>query len=318
MISYPARRYYERVASASGYPLASLERVYRLAALLGEIVDRGPDELLLRGGTALNLLYLEAPRLSVDLDLDYVGTADAGEAQRRRPALLAELEELAGQVGYRVEQSRQSYAMAHLILRYENTAGRSDALKLDLNFLDRVPVLEPVRLPLRHPFGDDLAVPSVLTFALEELAASKIIALARRGLARDLFDIGELAQLPDLDLEVVRSVLVVRGAAYPPPSPEQYSASAGEEVRLVDWRAQVVALARRDQQVDLVTAQHRAAELLRRVLRLEPGQLQFLRALEAGTLDAALLGDPALALRAQRNPGLLWRLQRGIAELEER
>ena len=318
MSSYPTRRYYERAASASGYPLASLERVYRLAALLGEIVDRGPDELLLRGGTALNLLYLEAPRLSVDLDLDYVGTADAVEAQRRRPALLAELEELAGRAGYLVEQSRQSYAMAHLILRYENTAGRSDALKLDFNFLDRVPVLEPVRLPLRHPFGDDLAAPSVLTFALEELAASKIIALARRGLARDLFDIGELAQLPDLDLEVVRSVLVVRGAAYPPPSPEQYSASAGEEVRLVDWRAQVVALARRDQQVDLVTAQHRAAELLRRVLRLEPGQLQFLRALEAGTLDAALLGDPALALRAQRNPGLLWRLQRGIAELEER
>jgi predicted nucleotidyltransferase component of viral defense system len=316
--SYPTRRYYERAASASGYPLASLERVYRLAALLGEIVDRGPDELLLRGGTALNLLYLEAPRLSVDLDLDYVGTADAGEAQRRRPALLAELEELAGQAGYLVEQSRQSYAMAHLILRYGNTAGRSDALKLDLNFLDRVPVLEPVRLPLRHPFGDDLAAPSVLTFALDELAASKIIALARRGLARDLFDVGELAHLPDLDLEVVRNVLVVRGAAYRPPSPEQYSASAGEQVRLVDWRAQVVALARRDQQVDLVTAQQRAEALLRAVLKLQPAQRQFLRALEAGDLDAALLGDPALALRAQSNPGLLWRLQRGIAELEER
>ena len=142
--------------------------------------------------------------------------------------------------------------------------------------------------------------------------------MARRGLARDLFDIGELAQLPDLDLEVVRSVLVVRGAAYPPPSPEQYSVSAAERVRLVDWRAQVVALARRDQQVDLVTAQQRAEDLLRLVLRLEPSQLRFLRALEAGTLDATLLGDPALALRAQANPGLLWRLQRGTAEFEER
>ena len=57
--------------------------------------------------------------------------------------------------------------MAHLILRYESTAGTGEALKLDLNFLDRVPVLEPVRLPLRHPFGGDLATPSTLTFALD-------------------------------------------------------------------------------------------------------------------------------------------------------
>ena len=102
MSSYPTRRYYERVASARGYPLASLERVYRLAAFLAEIVTRVPDEFLLRGGTALNLLHLEAPRLSVDLDLDYVGSADAGEAKRRRPALLRELGELASRAGYQL------------------------------------------------------------------------------------------------------------------------------------------------------------------------------------------------------------------------
>lgn len=318
MNSYPARRYYERVADASGYPLASLERVFRLTALLVDIVARVPDELLLRGGTALNLLHLDAPRLSIDLDLDFVGAVDAGEAQQRRPALLAELEELAGETGYRVERSRQSYALAHLILRYENAAGRTEALKLDLNFLDRVPVLEPVLLPLRHPFGDDLPAPPVQTFALEELAASKIIALARRGLARDLFDVAELAHLPDLHIGVVREVLVVRGAAYPPPSPEQYSSDVGAQVRLVDWRAQVVALARRDQPVELAVAQRRAEALLGVVLELELGQREFLRALEAGTLNAALLGDPGLVQRVRANPGLLWRLQRGIAGLEER
>jgi predicted nucleotidyltransferase component of viral defense system len=316
--AYPSRRYYERVAEASSFPIAVLERVFRLTALLVDIVARVPGELLLRGGTALNLLHLEAPRLSVDLDLDYVGAVDAGAAKQRRPTLLAELEELAGEAGYHVERSRQSYALAHLILRYQNAAGRGDALKLDLNFLDRVPVLEPVRLPLGHPFGDDLPTPQILTFAIEELAAGKIVALARRGLARDLFDVGELARLPGLDLEVVRRVLVVRGAAYPPPSPEQYSATAGERVRVVDWRSQVVALARRDRPVDLVIARQRAEEVLHVVLRLQPGQLRFLRALEAGTLDATLLGDRALVQRVQANPGLLWRLQRGLAGLEER
>ncbi len=277
MSAYPARRYYERLARSSGYAPASLERVYRLSSLLAEIEARLPGELLLRGGTALNLLHLDAPRLSVDLDLDYIGATDADEARRRRPELLAELEGLAGRVGHTVEAQRQSNAMAHLVLRYENSAGRSDALKLDLDFLDRVPVLEPPRLPLRHPFGDDLASPPVTTFALEELAASKVIALARRGLARDLFDVAHLAEHTGLDRARVRRVLVVRGAAYPPPSPEEYSTAVTERVRLVEWRSQVVALARRDQPLDLATARRGAVALMGEVIALSPAELGFLR-----------------------------------------
>ena len=232
MTSYPDRRYYERVARASGFGASVLERVYRLAAVLDELGVAKGGELLLRGGTALNLLHLVAPRLSVDLDLDYVGSADAAQAQRRRPELLREIEELAVQAGYHVEHSRPSYAMAHLLLRYQNVSGRGEPLKLDINFLDRVPVLEPIAFPLRHPFGDDLAtLKGALTLALSELAASKIVALARRGFARDLFDVAQLARLPRLDEDAMRSALVVRGGAYPPPSPEGYSSDAGMGVR---------------------------------------------------------------------------------------
>jgi len=141
MSGYPSRRYYERVASASGYPPGPLETVFRLADLLARIETALPAEFLLRGGTALNLLHLDAPRLSVDLDLDYVGESDGRLAQERRPHLLAEIEELAATAGYEVSSPRPSYAMAHLLLRYVDAAGRSAALKLDIDFLDRVPVL---------------------------------------------------------------------------------------------------------------------------------------------------------------------------------
>ncbi|MFA4965466.1 MAG: nucleotidyl transferase AbiEii/AbiGii toxin family protein [Thermoleophilia bacterium] len=207
--------------------------------------------------------------------------------------------------------------MAHLVLRYEDVAGRSAALKLDLNFLDRVPVLDPVRLPLRHPFSADLQVSPVLTFALDELAASKVIALARRSLARDLFDVAELAQAPQLDLDLARTVLVVRGAAYPPPSPEEYASDAGERVRLVDWRSQVVALALRGRAADLADARLRSASLLGELLALKPAQARFLRALEEGELNPVLLETPALEGSVAANPGLLWRVQRGAEGLEE-
>ena len=47
-------------------------------------------------------------------------------------------------------------------------------------------------------------------------------------------------------------------------------------------------------------------------------ELSFLRALDAGTLDAGLLGVPALSERVAANPGLLWRPQQGASGLEER
>lgn len=318
MIRYPSRRYYERIAAVSGYPAGPLETVFRLAELLARIETAVPGELLVRGGTALNLLHLGAPRLSVDLDLDYVGATDAGVAQARRPELVAEIEALAVSGGYVVARSRPSYAMAHLVLRYDDAAGRPAGLKLDLNFLDRVPVLEPVRLLLRHPFEQDLEAPEVLTFALEELAASKAIALARRGLARDLFDIVELAGLSGLDRNQMRAALTVRGAAYPPPSPDEYSPSAGKRVRLVDWRSQVVALALRGRDLDLGAAQSEAEGFLGELLALTTGQLAFLRELESGTLAPELLEMPGLEVRVAANPGLLWRIQRGSSGLEER
>ncbi len=318
MIRYPSRRYYERIAASSGYPARPLETVFRLAELLALIEAALPGELLLRGGTALNLMHLGAPRLSVDLDLDYVGAADAGAAQARRPELLAEIEAVAVHAGYKVERSRPSYAMAHIVLRYDDIAGRPAGLKLDLNFLDRVPVLDPVRLPLQHAFGQDLEAPEVLTFAIEELAASKAIALARRGLARDLFDVVELAGLSGLDRDQMRAVLTVRGAAYPPPSPDAYSPSAGRRVRLVEWRSQVVALALRGRDLDLDAAQSEAEGFLGELLTLTPAQLAFLRELESGTLAPELLEMPALEARVTANPGLLWRIQRGSLGLEER
>ena len=317
MSVYPSRRYYERIAAASGYPPGPLETVFRLADLLARIEKALPGELMLRGGTALNLLHLDAPRLSVDLDLDYIGAPDVEGAQARRPELLAEIEAVAVRAGYEVERPRPSYAMAHLVLRYDDVAGRRAGLKLDLNFLDRVSVLAPVRLPLRQPFGSDLEVPAVLTFALDELAASKAIALARRGLARDLFDVAELAGA-QLDRDQVRTVLTVRGAAYAPPSPDEYAPDVGRRVRLVDWRSQVVALALRGRDVDLGAAQSLAEGFLGELLALTPTQLEFLRVLEEGTLDAGLLGEPALEARVAANPGLLWRIQRGSAGLEER
>ena len=52
-----------------------LEKVVQLIGLLNEIFDNNylKNRLVLKGGTALNLFYFNLPRLSVDIDFNYIG-----------------------------------------------------------------------------------------------------------------------------------------------------------------------------------------------------------------------------------------------------
>lgn len=73
-------------AAATGFPPETLEKVFRLLDLLAGIC-RHPflkTRVALKGGTALNLFTFEIPRLSVDIDLNYIGATE-------RQAMLADV-----------------------------------------------------------------------------------------------------------------------------------------------------------------------------------------------------------------------------------
>lgn len=64
------------------YKLENYEKVYKLLFVLEKIMEVPylKERLVLKGGTALNLFYFDpVPRLSVDLDLNYIGYIDRAE-----------------------------------------------------------------------------------------------------------------------------------------------------------------------------------------------------------------------------------------------
>ena len=65
---------------------STLEKVLRLLELLDEIAQDPvlSQRLALKGGTALNVFYLDLDRLSVDIDLNYVGALDLAARERER------------------------------------------------------------------------------------------------------------------------------------------------------------------------------------------------------------------------------------------
>jgi len=68
----------------TGFARDSPEKVYRLVEIL-EYLNRSPlfrESLALKGGTAINLTIFNLPRLSVDIDMDYLKPIDRDSVLR--------------------------------------------------------------------------------------------------------------------------------------------------------------------------------------------------------------------------------------------
>lgn len=188
-----------RLAAESGYREEIVEKVLYLEAILRQFV-RHPDlegAWALKGGTALNLFFLEVPRLSVDLDINYVGHGELEAMQAARPAFEAAVVACCEREDCSVRRMPAEHAGGKLRLRYTAAAGGTASLEVDVNFLLRRPLLG---LEHRAPrFPPDAAVETVPLLALEEIAAGKFTALLTRRAARDAFDALQLLELaPDL------------------------------------------------------------------------------------------------------------------------
>ena len=76
-------------AEATGFRPEELEKAAQLLGLLDALRSHPflKDKLVLKGGTALNLFVFDVPRLSVDIDLNYVGAQDRDGMLAERPKI---------------------------------------------------------------------------------------------------------------------------------------------------------------------------------------------------------------------------------------
>ena len=69
----------QKIQRETGFNPGFIEKVYQLTRILAAIYsDRNlKGNLALKGGTALNFIYLDIPRLSVDLDFNFIGAVES-------------------------------------------------------------------------------------------------------------------------------------------------------------------------------------------------------------------------------------------------
>ena len=208
----PSARTLQRLANETGYQSGTLEKVLRLLDLLQEIA-RDPflsGRLALKGGTALNVFYLTLDRLSVDIDLNYIGALGRAEMDAERPIVDAALNRLLAAQGYGVRRQPEGHAGGKWLSGYASALGGNATLELDVNYMARQPLFGAARMESR-PLGE-IQASGVLVLDLHEIVAGKIVALIDRHAARDLFDARRILSIEGLDWRRIKAAVLAIGA----------------------------------------------------------------------------------------------------------
>ena len=202
----------QRLAAGTGYQLNTLEKVLRLLELLDEIAADPvlSDRLALKGGTALNVFHLDLDRLSVDIDLNYIGGLDGAAMERERPEVDAAIDRLFASLGYGVRRRPTAHAGGKWLARYASVLGGNASVELDLNYMARQPLFGAARMASR--ILGRVGTGRVLVLDLHEIVAGKIVALFDRRVARDLFDVRRILALEGLDRGWIKAAVLAIGA----------------------------------------------------------------------------------------------------------
>lgn len=200
-----------QVAAATGFPEETLEKALRLLGLLKALSEyRGLEGcFVLKGGTALNLFHSRLPRLSVDIDLNYLGTADRDSMTAARPRIEQAIEGVCRREGFVPKRIPDAHAGGKWRMAYTDVHGRNSHLAVDLNFMLRTPLWAPVLSDSQLLGG--VQAKSIPVVERHELAGSKLVALLARKASRDLFDAVQLLRMEDWDWDRLRLAFLAYG-----------------------------------------------------------------------------------------------------------
>jgi predicted nucleotidyltransferase component of viral defense system len=300
-------------AKRLGFVRDTFEKMCRLVDVLGDIVADPAlsDVLALKGGTAINLTIFNLPRLSVDIDFDFIGNDfTREELDEAKIRLFAQIGGYMRKRGY--EQSASASKTAHSlhssVWSYVNAGGNRDHIKIEINYSLRSHILPTELRTVETPgIWDPMKVRCV---APVEIFGAKIVALLTRTAMRDLYDISNLLKFGIFD--ATRYDALRKCAVF-------YAAIAGERgldsgtVQKIDAvtyhrvRTDLNPVLRKDDRFNLETAKKVVKEFLAELLILPQNEREFLKAFRNSEYKPELLFDGETLARVRDHPMALWR-----------
>lgn len=304
-----SKQYINEIAQKSGFLANNTEKVIRLLDVLKFIdqeLNRISHQLILKGGTAINLLYTNLTRLSVDIDLDYVGSLEKEQTLKDRERILEYLDNYMLKEGYIVSsKSRGSAILASRTYAYINAYGNRDNIKVEINFIDRIHILPIVNRKINY-FDKEVMTKAPLE---EELFAMKICALIDRSKPRDLYDTFRLKNdFLNLEKDKLRKLTVFYLSLDGIFELNENIFKGIEAVSKDSIKKELLPVLKKSEKLNLEAIKQEVINFLQDLLVLNSDETKYLEEFSKGTFNPSLLFDVCSAERAAKHPMAKWRI----------
>ena len=157
----------------------------------------------LKGGTAINLFYNNLSRLSVDIDLTYIGFESRDIASANINNALKRIADDLNAKGY-IANVQGNDIEKKIICSNQHAK-----IKIEHNYIIRGYIEKPKTLEVCENVEDEFGYVQIQVVSKKELYGGKICAALDRQHPRDLFDIKELIERDGINEELVKGFIAM-------------------------------------------------------------------------------------------------------------
>lgn len=299
-------------AEELGFVRDTFEKVTRLADIL-EYLNTNPllkDGLALKGGTAINLTIFNLPRLSVDIDLDYLITNSREEMLEQRELINSTIDRFMVSQGYKINpKTKNPHSLDSWIYDYTGVSGNRDNIKIEINYSLRSHIFEPEERPIiTEHFSSMYKVKSLSPL---EIYGSKINALLSRAAARDLYDSRNMIYyrlFDETEEEILRKCVVFYAAISAKEINKTFDTSSIDTISPRKIKTDLYPVIKNKERFDLEATKKMVKEFIEDLMKLTKEEKEFLNRFEGGEyIPELLFEDKEIIDRIKNHPMALWK-----------
>lgn len=300
-----------RVAQQYGFVRDTFEKVLRLKEVLRYLNEEEflKKHFLLKGGTAINLTVFCLPRLSVDIDLDYIPNDTRADMLKNREKITELIKKHMDIEGYRLSAgSRFMHSLDAFYYQYVNAGGNRDMIKIEINYSLRAHIFEPVHKRLLSKAFDDGMV--IRTVDPMEIFASKGNALISRVAARDLYDWGNMIQerLFEGEKDMFRKCFAFYTTISSETVNTKFDTSAIDTLDFTKIRRDLFPVLSKKDNFALEERKQKAKEYIAELMQLTEKEAEYMeRFIRKEYVPELLFEDEVILERIKYHPMALWK-----------
>ncbi|MCD8028821.1 MAG: nucleotidyl transferase AbiEii/AbiGii toxin family protein [Erysipelotrichaceae bacterium] len=301
----------ENISNNYDFSRDMYEKVLRLRHVLKyfSCIDILSKHLALKGGTAINMAIFDLPRLSVDIDLDYIPNDTKEEMLINRELITDSINQYMINSGYTLTTNSKNYfSLDSFVYRYINTGGNYYEIKIEINYSLRSHFFEPIQSKLSSNIFDDNLV--ILTLNPMEIFASKTNALLSRAKARDLYDFINMIdyKLFDGNEELFKKCIIFYNTISQQEINKNFNTSAIDLLTFRMIKRDLFPLQKKISHFDLETHKSQAKEYIHNIMKINDSEKEYMERFENEEYRPELLFDNSdIINKIINHPMALWK-----------